>query len=175
MTRDIFPDVPASMTSPARRDWLRRYEETVSRRDFVVALHGWLATTPWEWFGHLTLSECETLVLMGKLVRHWRHDVNRRLFGRDFWKDKRLGVSAFYVCERQDRGDYHAHVLVTDTAGASPSVGETVWNLGRGSGAPVRTAQVVRYHGGGSIGYCVNYLDNRNPDVAWDLLGPRFE
>lgn len=67
---------------------------------------------PWDIFGSIVPNEIVHPESLEKLWRVFIHHINRRVYGKDYWKDKNKGVMWAIGWERQRRGAPHGHYLI---------------------------------------------------------------
>ena len=66
----------------------------------------------WSWWCHLTFTQPPTWVNADKIFRRWMNKLNRRTFGRNYYRRPNQGLRWLRGVELQQRDAIHFHVLV---------------------------------------------------------------
>lgn len=66
----------------------------------------------WTWYGHFTFRGYPHPESADKVWRKYVGDLNRQIFGKNFWKRKDEGVTWARGLEYQKRGSLHYHAII---------------------------------------------------------------
>lgn len=71
-----------------------------------------LSTFSWDWFATIAPADCPHPESLDKLFGLFIHNINREVYGTNYWKDKRKGVYYAVATERQQRFAPHHHAII---------------------------------------------------------------
>jgi hypothetical protein len=175
-------EIVAQMPPWERKRWLNVQAQRAERWRFQDTLGAWIATYPWEWFGHLTFRTCRSAAYADRAVRRWLHRLSQRAYGRNYHKRPGEGLWGFCGFERQKRGDWHGHVCVAGTNRLDPLEGKRAWDhvklvedqphSQRMREEIQRIARVYPYRGEGGAHYGAKYASKEaGGDAFWRMYG----
>ena len=75
------------------------------------AMAQWIGTAPWELLITLTDPGMSHPEAMAKRARYLANRINRHLYG-NHWQRRTAGIEYVVAYERQERGSWHAHMLL---------------------------------------------------------------
>jgi hypothetical protein len=124
---EISPLSKAATASPGRRQGARitkpldqSLHPTNPREQGQYLAQAWaefVHGAPWDWWVTLTFAKAPHPEQAHKAYRLWIHEMNRRVFGINYWKKPHTkGVWWTRATEYQTRGAVHYHALLGGTA-----------------------------------------------------------
>jgi len=134
-------------------------------------LEQWIRRVQWELFAHLTARRLLSESKAQALLRAWVREVNRRAFGRNYFR-RSEGVYGAAVVAPQSRGDLHIHAVLANTNDLDPSEAKRLWDRRDGAGRVQCLAQVDRYdRERGGAAYLARHLGEAGDRAALEVIG----